>query len=123
MKKTGVLSRLGSMKTLAILAAVQAFFWYKASDYESHFFVWSVIWLTFFIGSIFNTYGFFRSMGRISADMAYHNPNNSNDSNVDLEYNPKYHKWHPNNLGMKLVYGILLLVNVVGYIIIVRMIY
>lgn len=120
MKKTGVLNRLGSMKTFAILAAVQVFFWYRASDYESHFFFWAVIWLTCLVGSIFHTYGFFRGMQRVSADMMYHNPDRSES---DLEYNPKYHKWHPNNLGMKLVYGILFLVNIVGYIIIVRMIY
>ncbi|MCD4714027.1 MAG: hypothetical protein K8R73_12150 [Clostridiales bacterium] len=120
MKKSGVLRRLGVLKALLLLVAVQAFFWYKASDYESHFFVWGVIWLTFFVGTVFNTYGFFRGMQRVSADMAYHNPDRSSG---DIEYNPRYSKWHPYNLGMKFVYGLLFLANLIGYIIIVRMIY
>lgn len=120
MKGSRVWSHLGSMKALAILAAIQAFFWYRTSDYEGHFFLWGVIWLIGFVGTIFNTYGFFRGMQRVSADMMYHSPDRSQS---DLEYNPKYHKWHPYNLGMKFVYGVLFLVNLVGYIIIVRMIY
>jgi hypothetical protein len=120
MKRSGIFSRLGTYKALLILAALQAFFWYRTSDYESHFFLWGVIWLTGLVGSTFNTYGFFRGMQRVSADMMYHNPDSSSG---DIDYNPKYHKWHPYNLGMRFVYGVLFLANLVGYIIIVRMIY
>ena len=115
------MKRLKRYRAILFLLAIQAFFAFRTQNFELHFFVWGLIWVACLANTTFE-------LGRFSNVMngAMRSSQNyiiQTKAYVEQTLDQDHHKKNPNDHGMKLIYGMLVLTNIVGYVITVMIVY
>lgn len=114
------MKRLKRYRAILFLLAIQAFFALKTQNFEVYFFVWGLIWVACLANTTFELGRFSNVMnGAMRSSQNYIIQTKAYVESMDPEHNKK----NPNDYGMKLIYGILVLTNIVGYVITVMVVY
>jgi hypothetical protein len=115
------MKRLKRYRAILFLLAIQAFFAFRTQNFELHFFVWGLIWVACLANTTFELGRFSKAMdGAVASQRAYEN---QASAMAEITMDPKHHKQNSNDHGMKVIYGMLVLTNIVGYVITVMIVY
>lgn len=94
---------------LIVLLGIEIAFLLNANNIEMFFMTWVIIWLMFLVNGYTNI---FRTLGNMS------NPNIAG-ARAEIEYIPEDVKSRKPYLGFNIIYAILFLINLIGYIVVV----
>ncbi|MBM7562483.1 hypothetical protein [Fusibacter tunisiensis] len=108
-------------RTVLFLLVIQAIFAIKTRNFELYFFAWGLIWAACLANTTFGISRFTKGMdGAVNSARSYEVQASAFS---EVHGDPDHYNKNYNERSMQVIYGVLVLTNIVGYIITVKVVY